>query len=191
MQRFGMRDIRPVFLIATLVTGMGAALAQPRQGPAGTPGHGHGRHGGHGMMNDADHRADMQDFMFLLGHRGDIRRTVKEIPGGVETLTESDVPEVASRIREHVAAMYRRLKERRPIHARDPLFAELFRRADKITLKTEKTPKGLRVTETSTDPYVTKLIRRHAQVVSAFLENGHPEMMKDHAVPPPGAADSR
>jgi hypothetical protein len=38
-----MRNFRPVFLVATLVTGMGGALAQPRQGPAGTPGHGHGR----------------------------------------------------------------------------------------------------------------------------------------------------
>ena len=182
---------RPVFLVATLVIGMGAALAQPRQGPAGTPGHGHGQHGGHGMMNDAAHRADMQGFMFLLGHRGDIRRTVKEIPGGVETLTESDVPEVATGIRSRDgAAMYRRLKEGRPIHARDPLFAELFRRADKITMKTEKTPKGLRVTETSTDPYVAKLIRRHAQVGSALLGNGHPEMMKNHPVPPPGATDN-
>ena len=170
---------RPAFVVSALVTtvGMGVALAQPRRGPPAGPGH------GHGMMGDGEQHADMRGFMFLLGHRADIRRAVKEVAGGVETLTESDLPEVAAGIQEHVAAMYRRMKESRPIHARDPLFAELFRRADKITLKTETTSKGLRVTETSSDPYVTKLIRNHAQVVSAFLKNGHSEMMKDHPLP--------
>jgi uncharacterized protein len=119
----------------------------------------------------------------LLAHRAEIRRTVKEIAHGVATRTESDNPEVASRIQEHVAAMYRRMKERRPIHQRDPLFAELFRNADRITVKTEKTAKGLEVTETADDPYVIKLIRSHAAVVSAFIKNGHREMMKDHPLP--------
>jgi uncharacterized protein len=157
--------------------GMGVVLAQPRHGGPARPGH------GHGMMDEGDHHADMQGFMFLLAHREEIRRTVKEVAGGVETVTESDVPEVAAGIQDHVAAMYRRLKEGRPIHVRDPLFAELFRRAEKITMKTEKTPKGLKVRETSRDPYLAKLIRSHAAVVSAFLRNGHSEMMKNHPLP--------
>lgn len=170
---------RPMVLGAALVAtaGMGVVLAQPRHG--GPAGSGHG----HGMRNDEDHHADMQGFMFLLAHRAEIRRMVKEVAGGVETVTESDVPEVTAGIQEHVAAMYRRLEEGRPIHARDPLFAELFRRAEKITMKTEKTAKGLKVRETSNDPYVAKLIRSHAAVVSAFLRNGHSEMMKDHPLP--------
>ena len=44
----------------------------------------------------------------------------------------------------------------------------------------EKTAKGLRVSETSTDAEVVNLIRRHAQVVSLFIANGMPEMMKSH-----------
>jgi hypothetical protein len=76
--------------------------------------------------------------------------------------------------------MYARLKEGRPINGRDPLFAALFRNADKIDVHIEKTAKGLRVSETSTDPDVVKLIRRHAEVVSLFLANGMPEMMKSH-----------
>lgn len=135
------------------------------------------------MTGDDDHRADMQGFHYLLAHRAEIRRTVREVPGGVETLTESDVPAVAAQIQEHVAAMYRRMKEGRPIHARDPLFAEIFRHADRITMKIDHTATGLRVVETSQDPQVTRLIRRHAEVVSAFLANGHREMMTDHAVP--------
>jgi uncharacterized protein len=135
------------------------------------------------MMGDPDQHTDMQGFHFLLDHRAEIRRTVTEVVGGVATLTESDTPAVAAQIQVHVSAMYRRMTEGRPIHSRDPLFAELFRNGDKIAMKTERTAKGLKVTETSDDPYVAKLIRSHAKVVSAFLKNGHPEMMKDHPLP--------
>jgi hypothetical protein len=98
-------------------------------------------------------------------------------------LTESDDPEVAAKIREHVAAMYRRIEEDRPIHRRDPLFAEIFDHADAIEMMMEKTDSGLRVVETSCDPYVAKLIKSHAEVVSQFLVNGRMEMRKNHPLP--------
>jgi hypothetical protein len=79
--------------------------------------------------------------------------------------------------------MYRRVKDGRPIHARDPLFAEIFRNADRITMKLEKTVKGVKVIETSEDPYVARLIQAHAEVVNNFLKNGRLEMMKNHALP--------
>jgi uncharacterized protein len=47
----------------------------------------------------------------------------------------------------------------------------------------EQTPKGIRVVETSTDPYVVKLIQAHAEVVSQFIKNGRAEAMKNHEVP--------
>jgi hypothetical protein len=47
-------------------------------------------------------------------------------------------------------------------------------------VKIENTARGLRVVETSADPEVAKLIRRHAEVVSSFLANGMHEMMKSH-----------
>jgi uncharacterized protein len=168
----------PASLLAVLAAG-GFALAQGHHGGRGTRGA-----GGHGAgMMDRDHHADMQVFHYLFSHRADIRRTVRSIAGGVETLTESDDPQVAAKIRVHVDAMYKRMKESRPIHTRDPLFLELFRHADKIDMKVESTAKGLKVKETSADPYVADLIRSHAQVVSAFLENGHGEMMKGHPLP--------
>jgi hypothetical protein len=136
-----------------------------------------------GMMMDEDHQDDMAMFHFLLDNRSKIERTVTDLPDGVETLTESDDPEVASAIREHVAAMYRRLAEGRPIHRRDPLFAEIFEHADAIEMTMEKTEHGLRVRETSSDPYVAKLIQSHAQVLNAFVENGYPEMRKNHQLP--------
>ena len=74
-------------------------------------------------------------------------------------------------------------KEARPIHLRDPLFAEVCKHADKIALEMESTPTGIRVVETSTDAYTVKLIQAHADVVSLVLANGRAEMMKNHAVP--------
>ena len=135
------------------------------------------------MMGDSAHQEDMALFHFLLDHREEIRRSVEELPDGVETLTESDDAEIAGKIREHVRAMYSRLEEGRPIHARDPLFAEIFRHADKIEMTMENTEEGLRVRETSADPYVAKLIKSHAEVVSGFLANGRAEMRKNHPVP--------
>jgi hypothetical protein len=144
--------------------------------PPGKKGFGKGK-------NDPATRADMEVFHYLLDHRKDIKRAVKEIDGGVETVTESEVRDVAAKIREHAEAMHGRVKAGKGIHLRDPLFAEIFKNAGKIEMVVEKTDKGVRVTETSKDPYVAKLIRAHARVVSGFIENGHAEMRKDHPLP--------
>jgi len=47
----------------------------------------------------------------------------------------------------------------------------------------EDTDKGVRVTETSEDPYVVKLIQAHAKVVSGFVDRGFAEAMKNHPIP--------
>ena len=163
---------------AVVIAGTGAAtvaLAHPRTA-AGTG----SACRGPGMGQGSGHGADMMGIHFLFAHRESIARTVTEIPGGVQTVTESDDPAVTAQVQEHVEAMYARLKEGRPINTRDPLFAALFRNADKIDVRIEKTAKGLRVSETSTDAEVVDLIRRHAKVVSLFIANGMPEMMKSH-----------
>jgi hypothetical protein len=137
-----------------------------------------------GPARNASMQADHDTFLFLLDHRAQIQRKVTEIPDGVETLTESIDPQVAEKIRAHVQAMKARMSEGRPIHARDPLFAELFRHGDAVTIAIAPTDHGARVRETSSDPYVVKLIKAHADVVSRFLANGHAEMRKNHSLPP-------
>ena len=181
------RKLVVTIAIALLAASAGAARAQPGGCPMGNgcPGRGAGgARGGPGPGMDDDHAG----FHFLLQNHDRIRRNVTKLPDGVETVTESDDPEVAAGIRKHVAAMARRLKEGRPIHARDPLFAELFRHADAIVIVEEPTEKGLRVRETSTDAYVVELIQAHAEVVDGFVARGMAEMHRDHAVPkkPPG-----
>jgi intracellular sulfur oxidation DsrE/DsrF family protein len=151
----------------------------PGGGPGGGPGFGPG--GGHG--HDERHDEDQEVFHFLLENHEKIVRKVTELPNGVETLTESDDPEIADKIKEHVQWMEYRIKETHPIRMRDPLFRELFQHTDKISMKHEDTEKGVRVTETSDDPYVAKLIKAHAETVSGFVARGFAEAMKNHPVP--------
>jgi hypothetical protein len=139
--------------------------------------------GGRGMMGDDAHAADMQVFHQLFDHRTEITRKVVKLPDGIETLTESSNPEVTRLLQTHVASMLARVEESRPIHRRDPLFAELFRHANQVTARHEATATGVRVFETSKDAYVVKLLQAHAEVVSAFIANGRAEMMKTHPVP--------
>jgi hypothetical protein len=136
-----------------------------------------------GRGDDAAFRADRDVFHFLVSHRDEIERTVQRLANGVKTQTQSDNPEVAQQIKKHVTSMYDRVKRGRPIRMRDPLFAAVFRSADRIVLKVEETDNGVKVTETSEDPYVVRLVQAHADVVSLFLNNGFPEVRRNHAVP--------
>jgi hypothetical protein len=163
---------------------MGMVLAGPAWSQPGPPfGRGPGGRGFGGAGQDPQFSVDRDIFHFLLGHHEQIRRTVKLRDDGVETLTESDNPEVAAKIQEHVAAMDQRVQQGRPIHLRDPLFAEVFRHAQQIEIEFDNTDKGARVVETSKDPYVAKLIQAHAEVVNLFVKNGFSEPHKNHAVP--------
>lgn len=155
-----------------------AAPAWAQRGPRGP---GPGRGGGFGR--DEAHRADMELFHFLLDNREKITRKVTNTDKGVETITQSNDAKVVEKLQAHVESMYQRVEKGRPIHARDPLFAEIFRHADKIDFELEKTDKGVKVAETSDDPYVAKLIQRHAEVVNLFIKNGRAEMPKNHALP--------
>jgi hypothetical protein len=144
---------------------------------------GRGPGGAQGQSAGNQFSQDHDVFHFLLQNHGKIKRRVKNIDNGVETLTESKDPEIAAKIQEHVAAMYKRVEERNPIHMRDPLFAAVFRNTDKIEMEFENTKNGIRVVETSEDPYVAKLIQAHAEVVNLFVKNGHLEARMNHAVP--------
>ena len=177
--------VRP--LVVTLALAAGATVLVTAQGPHGQgqgPGPGGGQGMGRGMMHDAGHQADMEVFHQLLDNGKKVTRVVTPRADGVESVTESDDPVIAKAIQTHLDAMYARVKEKRPIHQRDPLFREVFANADKIVLRHEMTPKGVKVVETSADPYVVKLIQAHADVVTAFIANGRAEAMKDHPVPP-------
>ena len=133
----------------------------------------------------ADVRADQDVFHYLLENHKKIRRSVKLTDSGVDTLTESDSPEVAAKIKEHVASMHKRVVDGRGLRFWDQLFATIFKHHAKIEMSYEETEKGVKVSESSSDPMVAGLIKAHAEVVSLFVKNGFDEAEKNHAVPLP------
>jgi hypothetical protein len=130
----------------------------------------------------ADAQADMQVFHRLLANREKIQREVVNLSNGIDTVTRSDDPEIAGILKTHVAAMATRIQDGRAIHARDPLFAELFRNAKHVAVKVEPLANGVHVVETSDDRYTVTLLQQHAGVVNLFIERGMSEMHRDHPV---------
>jgi SAM-dependent methyltransferase len=155
----------------------------PAQGPPWRTGRGRGPGFGRGRGPGAAMRADQDVFHYLLEHHADIRRTVKPLNNGVETLTESDQPEIAKKIQEHVASMHKRIQEGRGLRYWDDLFAAIFKKHASIKMTVENTEKGVRVKETSDDPTVVALIQAHANVVSQFVARGFEEAHVNHRVP--------
>jgi len=98
-----------------------------------------GRGAGRGRGPDAAMRADQEVFHYLLDHHAEIRRTVTQTDNGVQTLTESDRPEVAKKIQEHVAAMHKRVEEGRGLRYWDDLFAALFEHHASIQMSVDNT----------------------------------------------------
>lgn len=171
-----------------------AVLAQEHQhGKEGTDGKGQcancpmnkegGMMPGKGMMQDENSVQDMETLHTLFANNKRIKRSVKNIPNGIEATTESNDPKITALIIEHAFAMKERLINKHPIRVWDPLFAALFEHADKIDLKISSTEKGVKVVETSDDPYVAQLIQSHAQGVSEFAKEGMAVMHKRHEAP--------
>ncbi len=150
-----------------------------------------GRGRGMGRGPGPEMRADQDVFHFLLDHHAEIRRSVKRLDNGVETLTESDNKDVAAKIQEHVASMHGRVKEGRGLRFWDELFVAIFKKYDQIQMTVEKTEKGVKVVETSDDKAVVLLIQAHAEVVSQFVAHGFDEAHKNHPVPAVAPAASK
>ena len=126
---------------------------------------------------------DKDVFETLLGNHELIRREVKQLPNGIEASTESDNAEVAALIQNHVRAMKVRLEKDARIRQWDPIFVAIFDNAGKIRMEIVETPKGVRVQETSDDPWVAKLIQSHAVMVSGFVSRGSEESVLEHQAP--------
>ena len=126
---------------------------------------------------------DRDVFQTLLGNHELIRREYREIEGGIESTTESDNPDIAELIQDHVAAMKVRVENGYRLRQWDPMFVAIFDHADQIHSEYEKTPKGIKVREVSDDPYVARLIQAHAKMVSGFVARGTEESRLAHEPP--------
>lgn len=132
----------------------------------------------------AGHREDMVAIHALLGENKKIQRKVRDLVDGVETTTESRDKKVVKLIQTHAFSMQSRVKKGYPIRAWDPLFAELFSNNTKIDMRVTATAFGVKVIETSKDPYAIRLIQWHAQAVNGFVKEGTAGMHREHPAPP-------
>lgn len=171
-----MRHIQRVAILA-IAAWAGSAGAVGAQPPGGMMG---GRH-------DSTTMKSMPAIHELLMRHDRIQRTVTDLPDGVRTLTESDDPALALRIREHVAEMYRLLAAGRDPglpHTTDVLRG-LFRNRERIRTAMDTTPKGILVVQTSSDTAVAALLRQHAAEVTEMVRGGmealHHRMMHGSA----------
>lgn len=171
------RWIACLVMLVTIASRFATADPPPKGAPLGLGPMGKGKAGDKAFFQDRD------TFHFLLTNHQDITRTVKKLPTGVETVTESDKPDTAKKIQEHVPAMYQRLKSGQGVRYWDPLFAEAFKHGKKMKMEVTNTTKGVKVIETSDDVEVVKIIQAHADVVSLFVDHGFEEAHKEHPLP--------
>ena len=159
------------------------------RGPGGRgrgPGMGHGR----GMMGRGPGamegmREDMTTLHAMFADKNKIRRMVKNLPNGAVAVTESDDEKIADLLREHVPAMEDRVHGNAPLPPMTfhPIFVELIKHAEDYDLAYEETEKGIKVTYTSDNPKVVKLVQEHARLVSRFIKNGMREIHKPYKFP--------
>jgi hypothetical protein len=139
-----------------------------------------------GMGRDSAVGTDMSAIHELAVNHDRIRRTVTNLPDGIRTVTESDDPEIARLIREHVASMGQRVRagKKMGVPIESPAVHAIYANKDKIRTTSEPTDKGVVVVQTSSDPKIAALLQAHAVEVSDLVRGGmeamHTAMMKNH-----------
>lgn len=172
-----------------MIIGVGVSLSAPMlahaQPPGGMPRMGPGMMGG---AHDSATMALMAGSHQLVMRHARIRRAVTNLPNGVRTVTESDDPQVAALIREHVATTVQRVAARDDpgLPMESPALRAVFRRGDRVRTTTAWTATGVSVVQTSDDSVTVAALQTHAAEVSALVEGGmaalHASMMRNRGM---------
>jgi hypothetical protein len=144
-----------------------------------------------GMSHDSQTMAEMGAIHELIVNHDRIKRIVTNLPDGIRTVTESDDPQIAKVIKEHVASMSQRVSEKSdpglPIES--PALHSILRNGDKVRTTVEATEKGAIVIQTSTDPEIVAALQQHASEVNDLVRDGmaaaHSTMMNQTATAAP------
>jgi len=182
-----MKKLTKILGLGAVVTIAGTigwhALAQA-PGPGFGPPFMHGP-GMMGVRHDPTTMAQMGEIHQLFVNHDRITRTVTNLPDGIRTVTESDDPQIAQLIKEHVGDMMARVgKGDDPgLPIESPALHAIFRDNGKIQTTLETTAKGIVVVQTSTDANTVAELQQHASEVSDFVRVGmeavHTAMMKN------------
>jgi hypothetical protein len=131
---------------------------------------------GGGMMghHDASTMAEMGAIHELMVNHDRINRAVTNLTDGIRTVTESDDPEIAKTIKEHVLSMNQRVSAGNDpgLPMESPALHSIFRNADKVQTSIQTTAKGVVVVQTSTDPQTVAALQKHASEVSDLVKGG-------------------
>lgn len=106
-------------------------------------------------------------------HEG-IVRSVEKLPNGIITITEAQDVELRDAIVSHVSMMVTRLQEGKnpAVIIQSPTLDALFGVYEEIDTEIEKTGKGVKVTQTSSNAAVANLLKKHAVEVTDMTERG-------------------
>jgi uncharacterized protein (TIGR01244 family) len=115
---------------------------------------------------------DRSVWVDLLRSHETLLRTVTHTENGIEATTESLDPAVAAKLIDHTQAMKVRIESGARVRVWDDVFADLFERYDGITIDVEVTERGVRISESASDPEAVALLRSHAMGVSDFVREG-------------------
>jgi|SRR5579883_1167696 len=140
------------------------------------------------MNHDFATMAEMGTIHELMANHDRIKRTVTNLPGGIRTVTESDDPQIAKLIKEHVVGMDRRVSAKSdpglPIES--PALHSILGNGDKVQTTIEMTENGAVVIQRSTDPETVAALQKHAIEVSDLVKDGmaalHMGMMKQSSI---------
>ena len=186
------RVVHPLAALSSMATGLALAVATllmwPGQSSADTAANANattvppntqtmpqrmGR-GPVGMLTKQDEHsaADMGVTMNLVHANTLIDRTVTRLPNGITTLTESSDPRIAQDIQVHVARMTARLNEGQEFNLFSTTLPVIFDKASVITTVVDYTPRGARVTQTSSDPVAVEALQAHADEVTELVKEG-------------------
>lgn len=175
-ERRGTMSRYPLRLLLSILALVGAGATARAQRPAG---------GMMGMRHDSATMTQMSMVHELVVNHDRITRTVTNLPDGIRTVTESDDPAMAQRLKGHVAAMTGRV-----VAADDPglpiessALRTIYRNGDKIRTVVDTTARGLVVVQTSNDPVTVAALQQHASEVTDLVRDGmarmHQAMMKN------------
>lgn len=138
-----------------------------------------------GMRHDSATMAQMAVIHELVLNHDRITRTVTNLPDGIRTVTESNDPLMARRIKEHVVTMNQRVAaaDDPGLPIESPALRAIYRNGDKIRTVVDTTVRGIVVVQTSSDSGTVAALQQHASEVSDLVRGGmaalHEAMMKN------------
>ena len=176
------RRIAVTVAFALTTAAMADATAQ-----AGMGGRGMGM--GMGMGMDSATAAQMGVVHELMMNHDRIKRTVTNLPNGIRTVTESGDARLAALVRKHTLEMTARVASGSDpgLPMESPALRTIFRNKELIRTRTDITPTGIAVEQTSADSLTVVALQKHAAEVTELVREGmaamHRAMTQTDTVP--------